>query len=352
MKKSSEKMDALAQNMQQMMQEQASAQQMEDITNLRKIIDNLLDFSFAQENLIQETNVLSFIDPKYASVASKQNGLKDNYNTIKDSVYALSLRIPQISAPINKEMFDIHKHLHYSVHYLEQRQRSAAMVSQRYTMSSTNNVILLLSEVLNAMQEASNQEGGESTCNKQCKNPSQSGKGKPSLKNMQQIQQSLKQQMERMLQEMEGGQMPKGEGAKQLSQMLAQQEMMKQMMNSLIKNGELSPEGVKELQEIQKLLDKVEQDIVLQNISQQTLFRQQQILTRMLESEKAENERDKDERREGSESLDNFSQQKQTFETEISKKSQFQDALEQTNMQLKTYYKKIFSQYLLKINEN
>ena len=353
MKKSSEKMDALAQNMQQMMQEQASAQQMEDISNLRKIIDNLLDFSFAQENLIQETNVLSFIDPKYASVASKQNGLKDNYNTIKDSVYALSLRIPQISTPINKDMFEIHKHLNYSVHYLEQRQRSAAMVSQRYTMSSANNVILLLSEVLSAMQEASNQEGGgESSCDKQCKSSSQSGKGKPSFKNMQQIQQSLKQQMERMLQEMEGGQMPKGEGAKQLSEMLAQQEMMKQMMNSLIKNGELSPEGVKELQEIKKLIDKVEQDIVLQNVSQQTLFRQQQILTRMLESEKAENERDKDERREGTESLDNFSQQKQTFETEINKKSQFQDALEQTNMQLKTYYKKIFSQYLLKINEN
>ena len=351
MQQSTEQMKNLAQQMQQMMQEQTASQQMEDISNLRRIIDNLLNFSFEQETLIQETTILSYVDPKYASVASKQNNLRDNYNSIKDSVYALSLRIPQISAPINKEMFEIHKNLNYSVHYLEQRQRSAAMVNQRYTMSSTNNVILLLSEVLNAMQEASNQDG-EGSCDKQCKNPSQSGKGKPSFQNMQQLQQSLKQQMERMLQQMEGGQLPKGQGAKQLSEMLAQQEMLKQMMNSMLKNGELSPEGTQELQDIKKMLDKVEQDIVLQNISQQTLFRQQQILTRLLESEKAENERDKDEAREGKESQDVFSEQNQRFEKENNTKYQYQDVLEQTNMQLKSYYKKIFSQYLLKINEN
>ncbi|MDA3882524.1 MAG: DUF4175 family protein [Bacteroidales bacterium] len=353
MQESSEKMEKLAKKMQEMMDSQTAQQQMEDMNNLEQIIDNLLTFSHEQEKLIGETQTLSFRDPKYAETASKQNGLRENYNSIKDSIYNLSMRIPQISAPINKEMFEIHKNLQYALNHLEQRQRSGALVNQRYIMTSTNNVILLLSEILESMQQAQSQEGGSKQCPNQCNNPSSSGKGKPSMKNLEQMQQSLKQQMQQMLDQMKDGSQKQGQGAKQLSEMLSQQEMMKKMMNDLIKNGNISPEGTKQLQDIQKIMEQVERDIVNQQISQQTLFRQEQILTRLLESQKAENERDKDDKREGKEAENSYSEtQKENLNTEKKNESEFIDILEQTNLQLRTYYKKIYSHYLLQINQN
>ena len=51
-------------------------------------------------------------------------------------------------------------------------------------------------------------------------------------------------------------------------------------------------------------MEETEKDIVNKRISDMTLNRQQEILTRLLESEKAEREREKEERRESSEAKD------------------------------------------------
>jgi len=49
-------------------------------------------------------------------------------------------------------------------------------------------------------------------------------------------------------------------------------------------------------------MEKNEKDILNKRISQETFDRQQKILTRMLESEKAEEKREKEEKRESTES--------------------------------------------------
>jgi len=348
MQQSSEQMQKLGDKMQQMMQQQSAQQQSEDMDNLRKIVDNLLNFSFEQEQLLSDTRKLSFTDPKYAAVASKQNALRENISAVKDSLYNLSLRVPEISSVINGELFDIHKNINYSLDYLEQRQRSAAIVKQQYVMTSTNNLILLLSEVLDQMQQqAAQQMSGQ----QQCQKP-KPGQGKGGTQQMKQMQQSLKDQMQQMLNQMQNGGMPQKQQAQQLSEMLAKQQMMKQMMNEMMKNGNLSPNGMNELKEIQKIMDQVEQDIVYQNVTQQTITRQEQILTRLLESERAENERDKDKKRESKESQDISSSPENIFKEKNIDEIQYEDVLEQTNLKLKSYYKKIFNDYLFKINQN
>ncbi|MFO7868196.1 MAG: DUF4175 family protein [Bacteroidales bacterium] len=357
MQKSSEDLEKLAENMQDMMDQQTKEQHVEDMNNLEQIIDNMLTFSHKQENLISETKTLSFRDPKYAEIASKQNTLRENFNSIKDSIYNLSMRIPQISTPVNKEMFAIYKNMNYALNHLEQRQRSGAMVNQRYIMTSANNVILLLSEILESMQQAQQQKGGGKQCPNQCNNPSSSGEGKrkPSMQNLQQMQESLKQQMQQMMEQMKNGKnMAPGNQAKQLSKMLSEQEMMKQMMNELMKNGNISPEGTEQLKDIQQIMENVERDIINQNITNQTLHRQEEILTRLLESQKAENERDKDETREGTEAENNTSDINDSAfpNTDNTQENEYIDLLEQTNLKLKTYYKKIYSHYLLQINQN
>lgn len=349
MQNSSDQMQQLSDKMEQMINEQMKEQNMEDIDNLRQILDNLLTFSFEQEALMGQTNKLSYSDPKYPNITFKQNALRSNFDIIRDSLYSLSLRAPQISSEINSELFTIQKKLDNIISYLENQQRSGAVVEQQYVMTSTNNLILLLGEVLQSLQKsAAEQMQGM----QQCQKPGSKGKGKPSMSQISQMQQSLKQQMEQMIKQMQSGNMPGKMMQKELSDMLMQQQMMQQLLNSLMKDGNFSPEGMQQLKEIQKMMEKTEQDIVNQNVTQQTILRQQQILTRMLESEKALKERDIDKKRESTEGKDNFSNAKEMFKKENQEEIIYEDLLKQTNLKFKSYYLKIFNEYLHNINQN
>lgn len=349
MQKSSEQTQDLADKMEQMMQQQMQQQAMEDIDNMRQIIDNLLVFSQKQEELIGQTNKLSQADPKYAQITSKQNALRDNFSIVRDSLYNLSLRVPQLSSQINNELFAINKKLKSAMLYLEDQQRSGAMVDQQYIMTSTNNLLLLLGEVLQAMQQsAAQQQQGQQQCNK----PSSKGGGKPSMQQMQNMQQSLKEQMQQMIQQMQQGPMPGKTMQREMSQMLMQQQMMQQMMQQFMKDGDISPEGMQQLKEIQKMMDKNEQDIINQSITPQTLLRQEQIVTRMLESDKAIRERDIDKKRESNEAKDLYSAPKLMFKEQKNPELEYEDVLKQTNLKFNSYYQKIFQQYLQNINDN
>jgi hypothetical protein len=57
-----------------------------------------------------------------------------------------------------------------------------------------------------------------------------------------------------------------------------------------------------------KQMEQTETDLVNRTITQQTIQRQQQIMTRLLQHEKAEMEREKEERRESHEAGDMYSQ--------------------------------------------
>ena len=67
------------------------------------------------------------------------------------------------------------------------------------------------------------------------------------------------------------------------------------------KNGK---SGNAELKRIADNMEKTETDLVNKRISQETLNRQEEILTRLLEAEKAEREREQDEKRQSTESKD------------------------------------------------
>ena len=85
--------------------------------------------------------------------------------------------------------------------------------------------------------------------------------------------------------------------------MAAKQAAIRKQLNDMKK--ELKGEGDEgsngaggNLQKLSDLMEQNETDIVNKNITQQTLNRQKEIMTRLLESEKAEREREKDNKRE------------------------------------------------------
>lgn len=348
MQKSSDQMQQLAQKMDSMMQQQQQQQSMEDMNALRQILDNLLTFSFDQENLLNKTKKVDCRDPQYISLSVEQNLLRENFQIVQDSLYALAKRNPQINTTVTKELLSIQSDMSKVISGLEQLQSSNAKIKQQYIITSVNNLALLLDEILQSMQQsAANQMSGQ----QQCQNPNGNGKGQ-SLSQMKSQQQSVKSQLQQMIDQMKkGSQDGKGQQgvSKQLSKMLSEQEQQRQMLQDLMKSNSFSPEAVKQLKEIDKMMQQNENDIINKNISSQTMFRQNQIMSRLLEAENAERQREYDKKRESNEAEEKYSNPKEKFEYKESDKKFEKEQIEYSNLKMSNFYRKKYNEYIINI---
>ncbi len=352
----SEKMKQMANEMQSMMSMNNQEQQQENMEDLRALLENLITLSFDQEDVMNQLKTTSTNDPKYVKLGQQQNKLKDDAKMIEDSLFALSLRVEQIQSIVNKEINDINVNIKNAIGNIEKRKTSNATVNQQLTMTAINNLALLLDEALKQMQQQmANKTPGSGSCN----NPG-GNSPKPSLMpSMKDAQQGVSESLKKLREQMgkQKGKSPGKEGedgengsggqsAKELARMAAEQaairDAVKQMGEQLNKDG--SGAG-NELKKIEKDMEKVEEDIINNQITQETIKRQQEILTRLLESEKAIREREFDKQRE-SKSVKNpkISNPEQFLEYK-KKKEQELELLKTISPALVPYYKNKVNEY-------
>jgi hypothetical protein len=302
-KGASKKMQKLSESMQQMMDDMQMEEMGEDIETLREILENLLQVSFDQEDLMARYTETSTSDPKYVSSIEEQKNLLDDMDMIADSLHALSKRQMAIKPIVTKELSAINYNIGKAVELMDNRRIGQASESQQLVMTSVNNLALLLGEALEQMQQQmmQMQSSGSGSCSKPGK---PGGSGSAKMKSMKQLQQSLNQQ----LQDMKDGKQPgkkQGQGqqmSEQLARSAAQQAAIRRQMESF--RDQLKEEGRGNNGEVAKMLEdmeKTEKEIVNNNVTQQTLKRQEEILTRLLKSEKAELQREEEQRRESQE---------------------------------------------------
>jgi type III secretory pathway component EscV len=117
---------------------------------------------------------------------------------------------------------------------------------------------------------------------------------------------------------------------------------LQKMMNEMMKDG-MGNTG-----EMRNMLNKMEQtetDIVNKQISQETLRRQQDILTRLLEAEKAERERDLDDKRESNENKNEQKRNISAFEQYKKTMQQEEELLRTISPELRPYYRNMVKDY-------
>lgn len=239
---------------------------------------------------------------------------------------------------------------------MAERMKPMAAARQQYVMTSLNNLALLFDEALQQMQQQAQQQGDGS-----CNNPGGQGKPKPgsgSMGDLKKMQEQLSKQLEQMEKAMKEGQkpggkkpgegmgMPGGKGgmSESLAKMAAQQAKIRQELQKLKNQGAQGTEGMS------KLMEENEKDIVNKNITPETLKRQQEILTRLLESEKAEREREWDEKRESKEAKNNENSNPNLFFEYNKKQENEVELLKTTPPHLKQFYKNKVTQYFQEIN--
>ena len=351
-KSASQKMKKLSEMLSQMQESMASEQEEEDMEALRALLENLLRLSFDQENLMEDLRTTDINDPKFLAIGKKQRKLKDDAKMIEDSLLALSKRVVQIQSAINQEIGIINNNMQKTIDELQDRFVPQARSSQQYIMTSVNNLALMLNESLSQMQSQC-KKGQAASCNKP-------GKGKPSTAAMlRQMQQQLNDRMQKLKQGMKPGQstMPRGSKmSEEISRMAAEQEFirnelnkMNQQMNNPDKESGKKPLG--DLNNISNKMEQTETELVNKMLTSETLKRQQEILTRLLEAEKAERERDMDEKRQSETAKELNHRNPPEFEEYKRLKMKELELLRTVPPSLNSFYRKRVSEYFQTIDK-
>lgn len=124
----------------------------EDVKMLRQILDNLLAFSFSQEDLMGEFKGLKRGSPSFNKNLKLQQDLKQQFKHVDDSLFAMSLRNPKIAEDVTREIGNIHYNIDNSLESMVESQIPKGLSHQQYTITSANKLADLLSDILNGMQ--------------------------------------------------------------------------------------------------------------------------------------------------------------------------------------------------------
>lgn len=354
-----DKMEDLAEqlsNLQMNMQSSANAENLED---LRFLLENLIQLSFDQEENMLTSKGTDRDDPKYLELAQNQKKLKDDAKIIEDSLFALSKRVVQLQSIINKEISAVNYNMEKAIELMEDRQTPQANSRQQFAMTSINNLALLLDEAIQNMQQQMSMGSGKGACKKP-------GQGAPSPGNMKKMQEQLNKQLQQLKQAMENGEKPggkkgdkpgeSGQGgqkglSKQLAKMAAKQAAIREALQKMQEQLEGEGEGGSgELKKLGELMEQTETDLVNKQISNATLRRQEEILTRLLESEKAEKEREKKQERESVEFRDEISRNPELFLEYKKLKEKEIELLRTLPPNLNPFYKRKVSEYFKTID--
>ena len=165
-KKAGLEMKKMSAKMQQAMLDMESDSMEENIEDLRKILENLLTFSFQQEILMNKFEESSTTHPSFGADLRKQNELKTYFEHIDDSLYVLAMRLPKISTKIQDELSSSHYNLGQALANFSENSFSTGTSNQRYVLTAVNTLADYLSGILESMMNPKSMKMGKGKGNR------------------------------------------------------------------------------------------------------------------------------------------------------------------------------------------
>jgi hypothetical protein len=363
-KKAAQKMKEMSEKMSQIMSGGGGEQIAEDIDMLRQILDNLVLFSLEQESLMERFKSIQVNHNQYASYLKNQQGLKEHFEHVDDSLFALSLRQPMISERINKEITEVFFNIDKSLEQLAENRLYQGVAAQQYTVTSANTLASFLSDVLDNMENQMNAS------------PGQGGEGDMQLPDIIMSQEELNKQMEEGIKKSDQGKKNEGEKGKEgekegdqkgkegqqqgengegnnedlngeLFRIYQQQQELRQaLQDKLAKDGKEGDGG-----HLLKQMEQIEEDLLNKGFTNRTLEKMMQLQHQLLKLENASFQQGQDDKRKSETNLKQF---KNTRLNQIDKAKQYFNTTEILNRQtlpLQQEYKKKVQVYFKKKND-
>ncbi len=345
-KKAAQKMKDMAEGMQSAMAAMQMDQMQEDIAALRQLLENLVTLSFDQEDLIDDIKRTQINTPSYVSQIQDQFKLKDDFGLIQDSLQELAKRVDKIQSFVLDKVVEIEGDMLESIDQLEERLKPEAEAYQRRTMKNVNDLALMLSE---SMQEMQQQMSSMMMGSQMCNNPGGMG-GKPGDVPMDKItegQQNLNQQMKEMMEKggKDGKKGGNGLNAKDFAEAAARQAALRKALEGLQQEKMEQGKGDKSLQQLINEMDKIETDLVNKRLDNDMLLRQQDILTRLLEAEQADRQREYDNQRKAEEGRDYKKELPPAIQEYLRQREAETEMYNKVSPALRPYYKRLVDEY-------
>lgn len=330
-KNSGNKMKQLAQKMENMQSAMQMEQMQEDISNLRGILENLITLSYDQEKVMKDFLAVNQSNPQFVSLSEAQLKIQDDSKIIKDSLLALANRVMAISSFVTRELNEMDAQLEKSSTAIRDREQGKAVGYQQLSMTSMNNLALMLDNVLQQMQESMASAMGKAKGNK-----------KEPMPGMSELQEQLNREIRELQQSGKTGK----ELSQELAKLAAKQEMIRKALREAEeKLGEKEGDVPGNLGNLQKQMEKSELDLVNKNLTKQLQNRQRQILTRLLEAEKALREQELDSKRESKSAVQYEKELPRAFEEYLKQKQKEIELIKTIPPKLHPYYKKEVNEY-------
>lgn len=137
----------------------------EDAEMLRQILDNLVTFSFKQENLHDNLEEADVDAPQFSGTIRKQQELRNLFEHVDDSLFALSLRRAELSEFVNEQITEVYYNTDKALESIAESRIYQGVSHQKYVLTAANRLSDFLANVLDNMQQSmqsgSGQGGGE-----------------------------------------------------------------------------------------------------------------------------------------------------------------------------------------------
>ena len=338
-KAAAKKMKQLAQNMKGAMEAMQGESIDENIDDLRAIIENLLIFSFEQEQLMVSFEGVDAAHAEFPAKLKKQQILKEHFEHIDDSLYTLSLRLRKLSSNIQKDLTDVHYNTDKSLQNIAENRIQQGRSNQQYTMTAANNLADMLSNLLNSLQNPGMGEG--------------KGKGNSiSLPDIIEKQKGLGEKMKEGIKKGENNGEGKKEGSNGREQMSGEQYQIYQEQNALRqalqemigKDGRSSSKG----QEALKQMEELEKQLLDKGFTNEVMQQMLHLEHELLKLEDATLKQGKDSKRKSETNETQFN--KRTIPQIKNKKLYFnsKEVLDREPLPLRTNYKRKVQEYFKK----
>lgn len=333
-KQSLQKMKAMKEQLEGMQNSMEMEIDAQNLESLRQIIHGLIKLSFDQESLMKEFNSIQQSDPAYVQLSQNQLKIKDDAKVLEDSLLALAKKDPFMGSIVTREVGELNAHLDKANTNIKDRRKSNASADMQLSMTSINNLALMLNDHFDMMmQMMQNAMPSMSKSKKQ--------KGNKSLSEM---QMKLNQQMEEIRKSGKSGR----QLSEDLAKMAAEQERIRRALQEM--QEKMKQEGGQPFgNDIPAKMEQTELDLVNKQITEQTIRRQKEIMTRLLESEKSMREQELDQERKGETAKDYQKEIPKAFEEYLRLKEKEVELLKTVPPKLYPYYKNEVNEYFKRL---
>ncbi len=288
-----QQMQQQLQQMQQQLQQMQQGMQGQMIqinrAGLRRALDDILRLSQQQESLRGDVSRLASDSPQLRTYAQRQVELSEGLAVVSDSLQRLAREIPQMSRQVQQQAGEALREMASATEALAERTAVRAAGHQKGSMMHLNELALLLSELLDQLMNMQ-QSGGSGSMSLQ-----------QMIQQLQQMagqQQQLNQQLQQLLNDMQGDRLT-SDMQQRLQQMAAQQDALRRQLREMSRNPEARGKLLGDLNKIAEQMEETIQELQRNRVNRQTVQRQQQILTRLLDAQRSIRERGRENRREG-----------------------------------------------------